>query len=86
MNKDVKTVVTEYGNSLSDEELRWLVGRLTDRLSGDLSDAINVLSKNRRIDSILSSVDGAEGLFDMLDQIRDTLHQICKKKGLIKAA
>jgi hypothetical protein len=86
MNKDIKTVVTEYGNSLSDEELRWLAGRLTDRLSGDLSDAINVLSKNRRIDQILSTANGAEGLFDALDQIRDGLRAICKKKGLIRAA
>lgn len=86
MYKDVKTVVTEYGNSLSDEELRWLTGRLTERLSGDLSDALNVLSKNKRVDAILSNVDGAEGLYDMCDQIRDILHGLCKKKGLIKAA
>jgi len=86
MNKDFKTIVTEYGNSLSDEELRWLAGRLTERLAGDLSDAINVISKNRRIDAVLSAAGSAEGLYDHIDQIRDSLQQLARKKGLIKAA
>ena len=86
MNKDLKTVVTEYANSLSDEELKWLTTRFTERLSGDLADALNVISKNKKIDAILGSVEGAESLFEMCDQIRDTLQQLCRKKGLIKAA
>ena len=84
MNKDLRTIVTEYVNSLSDEEARWLVDRLHDRLSGDLAESLKMMSRYKRMDAILSVADSAERLFDLCDQITDVFQQVCKKRGLIK--
>ena len=84
MNKDLRTTVTEYVNSLSDEEARWLADRLTERLSGDLAEALKIMSRHKRMDAILSAADCANGIFDLCDQITDVFQQVCRKRGLVK--
>lgn len=78
-----KNTVVEYATQLSEEDLRWLTQRLTERLSGDLSEALNFMSKNKSMDNIFSSAKSAEELYDLCDQVRDLLQRECKKKGLI---
>lgn len=84
MNKDLSTTVTEYVNSLSDEETRWLADRLQERLSGDLAEALKMMSRHKRMDAMLSATGCAEGLFDLCDQITDVFQQVCRKRGLVK--
>ena len=83
MNRDLKTIVREYATSLPEKDLEVLASRLTHRMSDDLAVALNCLSKNKIIDSILTVAKSAEELFDFCDVIRDTLQQECKKKGLV---
>ena len=83
MNKDLKSSVREFVQSLSEGELETLTMKLSQRLQGDLPEAINYMSKNKSMDSILASAKSAEEFFDMCDQITQTLQQECKKKGLI---
>ena len=84
-DKDLKITVTEYANSLSDEEARWLADKLRERLVGDLAESLKMMSRNKRMDAMLSAVVSANGLFDICDQITDVFQQICKKRGLIKS-
>ena len=84
MNKDLRTTVTEYMNFLFDEEARWLTDRLYERLSGDLAEALKMMSRHKRMDVILSAADSANGIFDLCDQITEISQQVCKKRGLIK--
>ena len=84
MNKDLRTIVTEYVNSLSDEEARWLADRLVERLSGDLAEALKMMSRHKRMDAMLSAADGVKAFFDLCDQITEVFQQVCKKRGLVK--
>jgi hypothetical protein len=82
MTKEQRSVVVEYVSSLSEEELRFLSVRLTERLSGDLAEALNMMSKSPRMDTILSSAGSADEVFTICDQIREVLAKECKKKGV----
>jgi len=83
MSKDLKTTVKEYAVGISEMELEHLTSRLTHRMSGDLPEALNRLSKNRGLDGVLSAAKSAEELFELCDMIRDILQQECRKKGLV---
>jgi len=78
-----KNTVVEFAATISEEELKWLTQRLTERLSGDLSEALNFMSKHKGMDNIFSSAKSAFELFDKCDEVRDLLHRECRKKGLI---
>lgn len=80
MRKDQRTGVIEYVNKLNEDELRFLYTRLVERVSGDLAEALEYLSKHPNLDNTLSSaISGAE-LFDMADNIRDIVVREVKKR------
>jgi hypothetical protein len=83
MSKDSKAVIAEYVSSLSEENLQNLTLRLTEKLCGDLGDALEEISKDKKMDSVFSDAESANDVFDLLDQVRDALHKECKKKGLL---
>jgi len=82
MNKDQKTIVSEYISSLSEEKLDFLNTRLTEKFLGDVPAALEELSKDKKVDSLLSNCSSAEEIFSILDNIKDLLQKECKKKGL----
>jgi len=81
--KDLKTIVREYAQSISDGQLELLTLRLTQRLQGDVAYVLDVLSGDRNVDLLLSSAKSAEDFFDMIDQTTQVFQQECKRKGLI---
>ena len=83
MNKDLRSTVREFAESLSEGELEHLTRSLTQRLQGDVSDSLNSMSKFKPLDSILGSAKSAVELFDLIDKTTQFLQQECKKKGLI---
>jgi hypothetical protein len=83
VNKDQKSIVLEYSSTLSDDSLRLLVLRLSEKFSGDIAEALNEMSIDKKMDALLASTESAEGLFVMLDHIRDVLQKECKRKGLL---
>ncbi len=85
MNKDLKTTVREFANRISEGELEWLLSRLTQRLSGDLPDALNFIGRDRDMDILLSSATSANEFFTMCDQVTQQIQQECRKKGLISS-
>ena len=82
VNKEQKSVVLEYISSLSEDALKFHAMRLSEKFSGDLAESLNEMSKDKRLDELLSSTVSAEDLFTLLDQIKDLILKECKKKSL----
>lgn len=82
MNKEQKSIVAEYSSMLSEEDLCSLTTKLTDRFPGDMAEALDEMSKDRKMDSVLASAESAEAFFNIVDQVRDVLQKECKKRGI----
>ena len=78
-----KNIVIEFAASISEEDLKWLTQRLSERFSGDLPEALNFMSKHKGMDNIFNAADSAKDLYDKCDEVQDVLHKECRKKGLI---
>jgi hypothetical protein len=61
------SLLREYVSSLSYKDLLFLKTRFSQRVGGDLGEAVNFISKNEEVDKWLSSADGAEDFYQMLD-------------------
>jgi len=85
MNKDLKTTVREFASRISEGELEWLFSRLTQKLSGDLPDALNFMSRDRDMDALLNLASSADEFFALCDQVTQQIQQECRKKGLISS-
>lgn len=79
-----KNVVIEFANTLSEEDLRFLISRLNDDLQGDLDEAINFMSNSKPIDHILSSTKTAIDLYDACDQIAEILQRENRKRNPVQ--
>jgi hypothetical protein len=82
MNKEQRNTVVEYTSTLSEEDLRWLTQRLSDRLVGDLPEALNYMSHSTKMDQYLGSANNSWELYDACDRIRDICTKECKRRGL----
>lgn len=78
-----KNIVIEFAASISEEELKWLTQRLSERFSGDLPEALDFMSKHKGMDNIFNSAETADELFETCDEVRDLLQRECRKKGLV---
>ena len=81
--KDLRSVVREYAQNISEGQLEVLTLRLTQKLQGDVAYVLDVMSGDKNIDSFLSSANSADEFFYTIDQITQVLQQECKKKRLI---
>jgi hypothetical protein len=75
--KKPENMVREYVRRLSDEDLKFINGRLNQRLSNDLSEVLNYLSRANEMDRWLASAKGASELYDMVDMV----HSFVEKEG-----
>lgn len=82
MNKDQKSVVVEYVSNLSEETLNFHAMRLSERYCGDLAESLDEMSKDHKMDELLSSAESADAFFVLVDQIRDVFLKECKKRGI----
>ena len=76
-----KSAVMEFAGSLSQDDLHFLVSRLTDGLQGDMDEALNFMCNVRPIDHILSSTNTATELYRACDQIADLLQKENRKRN-----
>jgi len=74
--KKPETLLKEYAQRLSDENLKFVNGRLTQRLAGDLPEVLDFFSKSNDVDRWLSSAKSCWDLYDMLD----TAHKFVDKE------
>jgi len=63
----------EYCQRLSDDNLKFLAGRLNQRLSGDVAEVLDFLCNVREIDRWLGSAHSSSDLFDMIDLVHTSV-------------
>ena len=59
----------EYCQRLSEENLKFLYGRLNQRLAGDVAEVLDFLCNVREIDRWLAAAVTSDELFDMIDLV-----------------
>lgn len=77
-----RNVVVEFAASISEEDLRYIACRLSDRLQGDVAEALSIMGRSKAMDTLLSGAKSADDLYRMCDQIGEILWRECKKKGM----
>jgi hypothetical protein len=65
--KKPESLLKEYASRLSDDNLKFLTGRLTQRLGEDLPEVLNFYSTTLDLDRWLSSAKNSTELYDMID-------------------
>jgi len=67
--KKSDNLLKDYVSRLTTEELRFICFRLDQRIGSDLSDALNIISKNVDVDKWLQTARNGEEFYDMVDTI-----------------
>jgi hypothetical protein len=79
--KKVDTILKEYFNKLSLDNLKYVSVRLNDRVGGDLGEAIEVVSNYHDIDRWLSSAKSCEDFYDMIDKLEEYSNREVNKRS-----
>lgn len=69
------TFLKDYCQKLSDDNVRFLYGRLTQRLGGDLAEAVDFLSEFRDVDRWLTGAEDFEEFYDAIDQLHSAVER-----------
>lgn len=70
MKKPIDTYLKEYCRRLSDDNLKFLNQRFTQKLLGDTAEVVDFLSSTKEIDKWFSSASSCEDFYDMLDHLQ----------------
>lgn len=73
-------VLREYVKKLSDDELKFIHQRLTQRIDADVAEAVDFIQHSPEMDKWLLGADGADDFFDMIDQVDEYVEQEVKKR------
>lgn len=86
MKQGYETVLKEFFSNTSDEEIRYLGMRLTERLQDDLADVLEHLGRsnhrNSAIDNLLKSAESANDLYDYCDQLQKFAAQESERRRI----
>lgn len=77
-----RNTLVEFAGSISEDDLRFLTSRLTERLQGDVAEALEFMSHFKVVDSMFSAAKSAEEVFNLCDSITEILQKECKKRGI----
>jgi hypothetical protein len=75
----------EYCQKLSDDNLKLLGNRLSQKMSGDLGDVLEFLSNNREMDRWLASAQTSIELYDMIDAVGESVATELQKRNVVAA-
>lgn len=67
--KNPDNFIKDYVVNLNEEDLKFLYSRLSERLLGDISEAINFLDKNNDFSKWFYSAKGSNDVYDMVDKV-----------------
>jgi len=70
----------EYLKKLNDDDLKYLGARLSQRLGGDMAEAVDLMQKNQEVDHWLRSAGDSDEFFDMMDLVDDLVQQETRKR------
>jgi len=79
--KNPEVYLKEYCNRLSEDSLKKLYCSLSQRISGDLADALNLMGLTKEMDKWLSSAGSSTELYDMIDMVSDFVSKEYKKRN-----
>lgn len=77
-----RNIVVEFVSSISDDDLKFLTSRLTERLQGDIAEAVEFMSHYKQLDAVLATAKSADDIFEFCDQVTDVLQKECKRRGV----
>jgi hypothetical protein len=80
MKKPIDTYLKEYCQRLSDENLKFLSQRFTQKLLGDTAEALDFLSSTREIDKWLSSAASCDDFYEMLESLQSIIEKEDEKR------
>lgn len=83
--KKPEVYLKEFCVKLSDDNLRFLHGRLSQRLGGDLAEAVDFLGGIREIDKWFSSASSCSDFYDMVDQVFFAVNKEHEKRSGVAA-
>lgn len=72
--------VKEYARKVSDDDLRYLHLRLSQRIGSDVAESIELLQRNSDIDHWLSQAKSASDFFDMIDIVDQAVQNETKRR------
>ncbi len=78
--KKVDSLLREYVSKTSDDNLKFLNSRLSQRLQGDLPEALDFLSTTPEVDRWLGSSKNAWELYDNLDVLGYSVEKECERR------
>lgn len=67
--KNIDHVIKEYVSTLNEDDLNFLFSRLSERLSGDLGEAVNHLDKHQEFAKWFHTAKNSNELYTMIDKI-----------------
>lgn len=79
--KKVDAILKDYVAKLTPDNLKFLSVRLNDRISGDLGEALDVLSANHDVDKWLKTAKSSNDFFDMLDKVKEYVDRDINKRS-----
>ena len=83
--KKPETMLKEYCQKLSDENLKWIHNRLTHRLGGDVGDVVEFVQNNRDVDRLFITAADTMSLFDMIDSLATAASKEAEKRSVVPA-
>jgi len=84
--KKPEVYLKEYCQKISDDHVKFLIGRLNQRLNGDLAEAVDFLSNVREIDKWLVAAEDSTEFYDMIDLIHNAVaREHDKRLGVVPA-
>jgi hypothetical protein len=78
--KKAEVLVKEYVNKLNDDQVSFLHLRLTQKYADDMSQALEMVSKNIEMDRWLCSATSSAEFFQMLDKLEQQLEKEASKR------
>ena len=79
--KKLDSILKEYMGRLNVDTLKYLAIRLEDRVSGDLAEALDVVSKNSEIDKWLRSAETCDEFYDLVDTLQEYVCRELNKRA-----
>ena len=78
--KNNNEMLKEYVRKLSEDDLKFISIRLTQRLGSDVGEVVELLQKNSEVDKWLSTSNNAEEFFDMVDLVEQQIQSEIKRR------
>ena len=68
-------ILKEYVTRISDDDLKFLNSRISQKLSGDVPEALNLMAQSPDIDKLMRDQPNGEALYETLDALQQFLER-----------